>query len=142
MVHQPYAFSRIERSVSPWKSVAAFALDLRGYVRVETLDGGGSARLGMGCAAVHLTELQPDVTRESLRTMTTTDTVRIQAPESSPVSPASPLDLPPRFEGLPTASSQTVAMNVGCFIRIFSLRGRGTTDSGTGSRAAGDLGMS
>jgi hypothetical protein len=41
--------------------------------------------------------------------------------------------VPPRFEGLPTASSQTVPMD-GCFITIVSLRERGTTDTGhTGS---------
>ena len=34
--------------------------------------------------------------------------------------------VPPQFEGLPTASSQTVPMN-GCFVFILSLRERGTT---------------
>jgi hypothetical protein len=33
--------------------------------------------------------------------------------------------VPPRFEGLPTASSQTVPMN-GCFVPIVSLPDRGT----------------
>ena len=34
--------------------------------------------------------------------------------------------MPPRFEGLPTASSQTVPMD-GCFLPILSLRAKGTT---------------
>jgi hypothetical protein len=42
--------------------------------------------------------------------------------------------VPPRFEGLPTASSQTVPMN-GCFPPILSLRWKGTTVTGrTGRR--------
>jgi hypothetical protein len=44
--------------------------------------------------------------------------------------------VPPRFEGLPTASSQTVPMD-GCFSFILSLRDKGTTAS-TG-RAFGEL---
>ena len=44
--------------------------------------------------------------------------------------------VPPRFEGLPTASSQTVPMD-GCFSTILSLREMGTTTSErTRARAA------
>lgn len=43
--------------------------------------------------------------------------------------------MPPRFEGLPTASSQAVPLD-GCFALILSLRGRGKTAAGApGARA-------
>ena len=49
--------------------------------------------------------------------------------------------MPPRFEGLPTASSQAVPLD-GCFALILSLGGRGKTAAGApGARSARDGGL-